>query len=422
MHVVIYTHHWKIGGIERVVKHIAEGLRGPEFSFSILTEDVPNPDAQLAVEGAKVYFREFSPFKPAAVNAMRALLLKMNPDVVVTMGSTRSLYKVSRALVGTDIPVIISEHNASDQLVKAFHNDQRFFNAVRNLADLNHVLFGSYAAKYDHPEKVRVIGNPVIPAQLASRKNQSTGEKKWLLNLSRYDLHQKQQDVLVKAFSKIADKFPDWNLALFGDDWKGGKSRIEELVRSLGLQQRVNVNIATRNPQQELLQADIFAFPSAYEGFPLAVGEALAHGLPVVAFNACGGTNQLIEDGRTGVLARSHVKDVDSFSRALASVMADDERRRQMSENAITSVEPYTLNNFLTKWRELLIEAVELKGKNVLRNCSAMETHYIDLVAAGTLFDENAKLRKENKLANRLRSIISKYRLEGIAKRVAKIL
>lgn len=417
MHVLFYTPHWNTGGIERLITYIVGGLSGRGYNFSILTEDYSRPYGQFSVDNARVYFRDFRPFNAENSQRLASLLSAIAPDVVVAMGSSRALYKPSRALIGQDIPVIMSEHNASKQMVKGFNNDWRFYNAVRDLADLNHVLFESYAEEYDKPEKVRVIGNPVLPT---IERAYPIGGESWLVSLARYDLHQKQQDVLVRSFASIAERHPTWKLALYGEDWKGGRAEVQRLASTLGLGDRVTINGSTSDVSSVLNKAKLLAFPSAYEGFPLAAGEALAHGVPIIGFSDCDGVNQLVTNGYNGLLAGPGVKNVKAFAEAMSNAMANEDLRISMAANARKSVEAYTLDAFLQAWASLLDEAHAIRGKNRLKTLTRMEQEYIQLVASGTLFDEihrhRTESRKNAKLVRGVERILSNPSLRRVAK------
>ncbi|HRK32673.1 MAG TPA: glycosyltransferase, partial [Tepidisphaeraceae bacterium] len=233
-HVVIYTPHWKIGGIERVIQHLIAGLQPKGYRFSIVTEDTPNPDHQFDLgPDVPVYFRSFAPFSEQNEAAMRRLLLRINPDIALAMGSSRALYKVPRSLMDTDIPVILSEHNSTSKLRLAFDASSDFLNGTRSYADFVHVLMDEYGLDALEPERIRVIGNPVFPqvrrANVASRL---PGDPRGnvILSAARYDPNQKQPDLLIKAFALIADRNPDWRVEFHGDDWKGNKAHLEALV------------------------------------------------------------------------------------------------------------------------------------------------------------------------------------------------
>jgi glycosyltransferase involved in cell wall biosynthesis len=75
-------------------------------------------------------------------------------------------------------------------------------------------------------------------------------------------------------------------------------------------------------------EADLFLFPSKWEGFGIAVLEALAHGIPVVAFNASS-MPYLVRDGDNGLLVRPY--DLDAFVAAATALIADSARRRELA-------------------------------------------------------------------------------------------
>ncbi len=423
MHVIIYTPHWKKGGIERVAKYLSEGLsqRRSDIKFSIITEDIPDPPAQYALsQGIDIYFRSFAPFNEAKKRNMRELLARLNPDVVIAMASNRTLYKLPRALAGLPYPIILSEHNSPSEIVKNFHGDFRFLNAVRNIADFNHVLFPGYAAEYPHQDKVRSINNPVLLAEMLANVAEPSSGRYKILNVSRYDLGQKQQDILVKSFAKLAEKHPQWDVELHGGDWFGGRQKLRNLISSLGLSDRIKVNDATDKVGQVLASGAIFAFPSAFEGSPLVVGEALAHGLPIVGFKSCEGVRLVVQDGMNGILVDSSVRNADAFARALEKMMVDTQLRVSTSSNAVASVKARTLDRFLDEWERLLEEAFALKGRNLLSTLTPMQADYVELVGSGQLFDELAKAKKAAKQLARIERFFARYKLKWLVDRLFK--
>ena len=101
---------------------------------------------------------------------------------------------------------------------------------------------------------------------------------------------EKGQDVLIEAVSKLTDEF---QLILVGDGPL--KGRLQRLVRDLGLSANVQFKgvLSRHDVSHELRKADAFVLPSRYENFPVAVMEALAAGLPVIA-SRVGGLSQMI--------------------------------------------------------------------------------------------------------------------------------
>ncbi|HIF9411753.1 TPA: glycosyltransferase [Photobacterium damselae] len=408
MNVLIYTQYWQKGGIEKLIQYMVSEFDN-NYNLSILTEDVPDPENQYELEKqTKIYYRSFSPFNDNNQNKMRNTILNIDPDVIIVMGSNRSIYKVSRSLIGLDYPVIISEHNSSKELLRNFYNDERFLSAVRDLADYNHAIFPEFIETYKDTKKVRVIANPIVPLD-----NKANMESKKIVHIARYHLHQKQQDILIRAFANVANKYPDWSLDLYGGDWYGGQNAIKELVEKLNLTNQVNIYDATDDVGSVLETASIFAFPSAYEGFGLVVGEALSVGLPVIAFADCAGVNQLIINGSNGILVDGDLRDYHAFSNSLDLLMSDQKLREQYSKSAKESITDYSLDTFIRNWKELINSAYELKGKNRLKDLSDMELGYINYVSSGYMFDMiNRKVIQRSAAKNKALKILRSLGLE----------
>ena len=141
---------------------------------------------------------------------------------------------------------------------------------------------------------------------------------------------EKNLDLLLRAFALIAEKTNDTYLILAGS----GKSRgaLEARTRTLGIHRRTRfAGFLGRTKLDPLYQAsDLFLFPSKTETQGLAVGEALAAGLPCVVVNA-GGAPESVQDGVDGLLVTDDARAM--ADRALA-LLADLDARRRFSEEA----------------------------------------------------------------------------------------
>jgi len=100
----------------------------------------------------------------------------------------------------------------------------------------------------------------------------------------------------------------------------------------------------------------LFCLPSLWEGFPNALAEALAYGLPAVGFSDCAGVRDLIVSGKNGLLAEGN-GDSETLAKALEMLMVSTETRRVMSEAAIESVKTYSPEKIFSQWEQLLSSA-----------------------------------------------------------------
>ena len=139
--------------------------------------------------------------------------------------------------------------------------------------------------------------------------------------------HPKRTDLLVQAFASIRRAHPSAELQIVGDG--PDRADVERRVRELGVQEGVRL-LGDRDDVPELLsRSGCFVLASDYEGCPLAVIEAMAAGVPVVA-TGVGGVPELVEDGRTGFVVAPG--DPQALAAAVERVLLDPEGARKMGE------------------------------------------------------------------------------------------
>ena len=147
-----------------------------------------------------------------------------------------------------------------------------------------------------------VMPNPVMtpPPQVMTERGLPTAPN--LIAVGRL-IHVKGFDLLIKAFHQIRDQYPDWQLTILGEG--AMRSALEELRLQLQLTDRVHLPGLVTNVPDYLRQADLFVMPSRIEGFPMALCEAMACGLPVLAADCLSGPREIIEDGVNGGLVQT---------------------------------------------------------------------------------------------------------------------
>ena len=115
---------------------------------------------------------------------------------------------------------------------------------------------------------------------------------------------------------------------------------------------------ATDNVLDVYNKAAIFAFPSAYEGFGLALTEAMSAGLPAVGCKSCPAVNELIKDGENGFLCENGV---DAFAQALEKLMSDEELREKMGQAAKEDMKQYAPDKIWDMWEKLIEQVAQGK-------------------------------------------------------------
>lgn len=241
-------------------------------------------------------------------------------------------------------PVIMMMHSHP----KAYFNKKRYklYCKYINNADAIQVLMPSYKAAFPKEYKgtIDIIGNPV-PDLSGKQTRDNT-----VIYLARIEKN-KQHHLAIEAFAKIAHQHPDWQLHLYGSETnKKYADKCKSLIETLGMQKQIFFKGVTQNPAEKLQKAKICAFPSLFEGFSLALTEAMSAGLPCVGFSSCTGVNEQIQDNVNGFLA----DDVQAFSSALDKLMSDDDLCNKMGKEAQKLAGQFSMDAIINRWTQLI--------------------------------------------------------------------
>jgi glycosyltransferase involved in cell wall biosynthesis len=167
---------------------------------------------------------------------------------------------------------------------------------------------------------LRPIPKASLPAATDARS--SAPDAVNIIMVARF-VAQKRQEDLIAALGQLRDL--NWRLILVGDGER--QAVVKSAVAAAGLQDRVDFLGLRFDVQRLLLQSDIFALTSLYEGFPLSILEAMRASLPVIA-NDVDGNSEAIVDGETGYLIPKG--DVGMLARRLRELITAPEVRARM--------------------------------------------------------------------------------------------
>lgn len=254
------------------------------------------------------------------------------------------------------VPVVTMSHNSTDVFLPSY-TPECLRQAIQKSAAVQ-VLLPPHAedVKRILPQ-ARVVVIPNSVPQIAEVANRASHV---IVNVGRI-AYQKHQDLLVEAFSLIADMYPDWIVKIYGGNPDKPKlvKRLKGLINSRGLSQRVLLCGETRNVYGHLKEASIFAFPSRWEGFSLALAEAMSMGISSVGCITCPAVNYLIRDGKNGLLSDESSK---SFAQALRRLMDSEEERIRLGNAAKKDMRTYAPDRIWDMWEDLLISVSKDEG------------------------------------------------------------
>lgn len=286
---------------------------------------------------------------------LRKYLKKQNPDVVIPF--TEGVYCFTiLSLLGTGIPIIASERLDPAAMSKARKILKRLL-----LPFADWLVVQTQSIKEYFPESIQkktsIIYNPVNEESLSPALPLREGRQNRIISVGRL-YPQKNQEMMIRAFAKVADEFPDWQLVIFGEGPL--RAELEFLVSSFKLQNRVFLPGRNEHVIEELRKSKIFCMSSDYEGMSNAMIEAICVGLPVISTKVSG-TEELIKDGENGFLIE--IGDESCMGDCMLKLMSSAVDRKDMSIRNRKIAGLFDIDHIIKQWLEL-INKVKNESKN----------------------------------------------------------
>ncbi|MGJ7029774.1 glycosyltransferase [Niabella hirudinis] len=320
----------KAGGAERVISFIAQRLDKKVFDVTLLIQG-HRKDQVFDVKNINVTFLE----KPRLINAIPDIfqfIRNWRPNIVVG-----SIIHVNLLLgfFSFFFPKIlfIGREASVGSVMGNFSDRKQLPSFIKKILyrQLDAIICQSQDMKKDFDNRYRpginkslVISNPVTIESFSSSRRERTVNAIKFITVGRLS-KEKGHERLLHIMKNIKISF---EYLLIGDGPEILK--IEALIDELNLKKCVKIVHHTTAVQQYLSESDFFLQGSYVEGFPNALLEAVSMGVPVIAFNAPGGTREIIIDGTNGLLAN----DASEFETAIQKALKTEWNAAQISEDA----------------------------------------------------------------------------------------
>lgn len=251
-----------------------------------------------------------------------------------------------------------------------------------NLADCI-IVISSYSAKelsevyHVKKKKMVKIPNPVILDKAAYTEKEWSYGGHTVICVGRY-VEVKQQDIAIKAFSRVAERIEDAKLIICGEGSQ--KSHLEKLIKALNLQDKVYLLGFQSDITYYYEHAKVFLLTSDNEAFGNVVVEAMAAGLPVVSLNAPGGPPEILgckkekvneaEYARYGIVT-PHLRSNKGFKvtgqekelgNVVAELLIDEKLWNHYSAMSKKRAQHYSHEKIMKKWDKLIGDETVQRG------------------------------------------------------------
>lgn len=332
--VSLFVNYVGGGGVERVMFNLASGLveRGQNVDFVVgrawgpHVKKVPSTVRVVDLNASGVL---------ATTLALKKYLHKNKPAALLSAQHYANEIAIwAKHLSGESTRLVVSEHNTNSQAIRHISSNTRkflipiFLKFFYPWAD--GVVAVSQGVSQDltdniglSPDKVHTIYNPVITPELFEKAKISLdhpwflpGEPPVILGVGKLEI-QKDFPTLIRAFAQVRQVQPA-RLMILG--WGEDQSKLESLVKELGLEEDVSIPGYIDNPYPYIAHAKVFALSSAWEGLPTVLIEAMALGTPVVSTDCPSGPREILEQGKYGYL--SPVGDPNALAQSILTVLS----------------------------------------------------------------------------------------------------
>ena len=347
------------GGAERVMATLANGLSSShEVSLMTMTSGESfyklNDEVNLQQLGSDLSkgnflvakFSKLKSFIRYAFN-LRKEIKKQQPDAIIAfMGPAVKSVLLLKFFMRLKCKVIVSER--ADPTVRSGFERwlERAFFPKADVVVCQSKRVVEFFKKKDR-EKCVVIPNPICADAIPQIH---IGErKKNIVAVGRLE-HQKNFSMLIRAFSRLPKEFDDYKLEIYG----GGSEEkmLNNLISDLGVADRASLMGIKKNVMFEIADASLFVMSSDFEGFPNALVEAMATGLPVISTDFSTGVAKDIIHDENGIIIP--VGDEDALLEAMIDILSDVEKMRRMSVENRKYLDIFSEKIVIDIWKETI--------------------------------------------------------------------
>lgn len=322
-----------------------------EHGQKVISEKLP-----IRLRACREFWRLFSLKKARTINAeykgklygqqIQKLIKQQRPDIVVACSGQSIKYVIDDAKC--QIPVVGMIHSDCHVTIPELSEEELY---AMGKCKIIQVLLPSYidtCKKFIKGTQFTAIGNAVEPVVKFAECYKGKKAHK-IVCVGAFNGNKNQQ-LLADAYALLADKYKNWSVEFWGD-YHSNKGMVVKKYIEKENNTQLKIMGTTTNIEEVYASADVFCMPSHLEGFPLALTEAMAAGLPAVGLKSCHAVAELIENEKSGLLVDNRK---EALAAALERLMNEPTLRKRMGQEARRAMEAYAPDVIWGEWEDLL--------------------------------------------------------------------
>jgi len=282
---------------------------------------------------------------------------EIKPDVILVADNGLKAF-VFPFIAKTKTPIVFESHGSKfvEEEIQKTNFISKFISKIKyRFKDFGAQKFTKIVVLSDENLKEWNIESGIVipnPCWIKTQKTADLKQKK-AIAIAR-NSYEKGLDRLLLIWKIIGAKYPDWTLDIYTDD----VDFLENEAIKLEIESGINYLQFVKNIQKKYLKASIGMMTSRTEGFPMVLLEAMASGLPCIAYDCPTGPRAIITNAESGFLIPDN--NIEMYIEKLSFLIENEKVRVKFGLEAKEISREYSVRKIMKQWKEFLEDLVSV--------------------------------------------------------------
>ena len=285
---------------------------------------------------------------------LKSKLKAIQPDVIIVCDNGLKAYLIP-FILKNKVPIVLEMH--SSKFVEEKESDKNILTKVVStcmplLKKFGIKKYNRFVVETSESIVEWKIADAIIisnPLWFTLEKSSALDNKK-VIAVGRHT-YEKGFDRMLQIWKKVVAKYPNWKLEIYGKSANNRNLRL--LAEDLNISNNVIFHEPVQNINEKYLDASFYLMTSRFEGFGMVLIEAMASGLPCIAYDCPCGPRGIISQNEDGFLIENGNE--PEYIKAIETLIENTTVRKKMGAKAKLSSEKYNIDAIMETWNQLFI-------------------------------------------------------------------